>query len=538
MTQSGADFLKLSLDPFHDYELTPVGIPDAETSKVVIQTIKETFQLSAPEGTTDLWSAHIFNLPETHAHTVFPAMAPQCLDYQYRQAAVPLIDTDPVKWALNNRVSQNAGMLISDNSKENEIHLGLLNIHTFKSDQPVFSPSNAQQIGWSTAPVPDSSSVLGSTFGNYGRRRLVALAFEIHDTTAKIYKQGSLTSYRIAQSESINLCVVDGNPELSTGGSHIPNHNNASYLDGTQVIPPSGMPVPKPYRELNAPPSSMDEAMAYSGTRQWQADKGAYVVCQQDINRNVLKFSEIRPLLITQGEQPVKRNSIPSYSFTSPPPPGTQAPTYSAWAEASADYIPISDSAPTYAVRSIAENCDDLSYTAPFHTSGVMLTGLSPQSTFTVTLRATWEYAPHIHDEATGNLVFLAKPSPPIDELALTLYQRASIDLPTAVPVDMNAKGDFWDMTLKALSVAVPSGLSLLGAPGAAVGAMIGSGLNTYAYSRNKRDFDKDTLRRLQTMQLGGKVGPPPVPPRLDNTNFNAHSQKPKGNKRAGRKRK
>jgi hypothetical protein len=135
----------------------------------------------------------------------------------------------------------------------------------------------------------------------------------------------------------------------------------------------------------------------------------------------------------------------------------------------------------------MATNVPPISYIpVPFHTSGMMLTGLSQQSTFTVTLHTKWEISPVTGDQAGKQLVALTKPACPSDFNALRLYQEAATMIPVGVPVSENASGDFWDLCLDALSVAATPIATAFGFPAAGVAAT--AGLQGIKARRNARD--------------------------------------------------
>lgn len=377
-------------------------------------------------------------------------------------------------------------------SSETEFDIGLLNVHTFREgSNPTLAPNGT--VSWNSSsygPRPYDVQVLGN-YAKYGRRRLVALGYEIHDTTANMLKQGTLTAYRVPQAVAESLYVGDSGSTVDDKLSHGGGSIRASMRVGSK---------PQLYSEYCLPPANLAEAMTYSGTRQWQAKEGAYVVCVQDVERNKLRFSDLKPIAFTAGDEELH-----------PDPQSLSELMFGSWFTPTCDLNPDSlvaeDRAPNH------------SLSVPYHTSGIILTGLSQSSTFTVTLRATWEIAPMLHDQDSQSLVFLAKPSPVSDPYALSLYQQIALQLPVAVPVDMNAKGDFWDMVLTAARVAAKPVASLVPGIGGALGELAAGSLSAMQKRRNASAANKDKLIQLQLQQLSRK---------LDDTNFNSHGRKPK----------
>jgi len=259
---------------------------------------------------------------------------------------------------------------------------------------------------------------------------------------------------------------------------------NQSFTAADPALSASNFePAAKPYMVYNLPPSTPGQAMEYSGSRQWEAKDGVYMVACQDANRNKLAFTSADYVALTDGD------------FIPPALVGTNVDShvYDAWYTSTFNptFVTSHTSGLTSGAWARAQLPGQFLH-VPFHTSGVMLTGLSPSSTFTVTVRTMWEVAPVTGDLvlASGTtinpLVPLAKPSAEYDPIALELYQRAVVQLPVGVPVSMNAAGDFWDWCLGALQVAAPAiGVALGGPAGGIAGTAIASGVTKIRSGRN-----------------------------------------------------
>lgn len=83
---------------------------------------------------------------------------------------------------------------------------------------------------------------------------------------------------------------------------------------------------------------------------------------------------------------------------------------------------------------------------------GVIFTGLSDQTTFTVTTRINVEVSPN----AGSTDSFLASKPPAYDPAMLELYTRAAMALPAAVPVRDNAAGDWFRLLSRVVKIASP----------------------------------------------------------------------------------
>jgi hypothetical protein len=104
-----------------------------------------------------------------------------------------------------------------------------------------------------------------------------------------------------------------------------------------------------------------------------------------------------------------------------------------------------------------------------FNPAVAVFSGLSIQTTLTVTVRSYVEYFPTVGHPYMP----LCAPSPVLDMKALAAYSIAARAAPYAVPADMNPAGEYFRMVLKILRAVAPSIAGALGNPG--VGVFLGS---------------------------------------------------------------
>jgi hypothetical protein len=238
-----------------------------------------------------------------------------------------------------------------------------------------------------------------------GACRVIAAGFEVVNNTAEIYKQGQQTCYRLPQPDLLSRSTYQFGPGGFPGGDW-------SHLYG------SGS-----FRSLNTPPETIANAMLLSGSRQLAAAEGYY-------------------------------GTIP---FSSPNLPPIQDD-----ASGFLFYPNLKDN-----VRSICSNIvtggTESLYQAPLgagpqqnqHTIGSFFTGLSNQTSMTVTLNCWVEFFPSPYDQS---LVVLATPSPRYDLIAQEIYSEALADMPVGVMVKENGLGDwFKDAVTKVSSWAGPA---------------------------------------------------------------------------------
>jgi len=434
MTEPGANWVRKALDPFHDFQVRLDGLPDENNSKVVIQEVTKTFTIAAPAGIASNWDCHIFTLPEMTDPSCYPQVAPGSFDE-------PVMTLNAFN-TLSIAASQPGG---------GSYPWGLLNF--FATDP-----------GAITAPAA------GSTFGGHGepnvisfaeymdgQKRLIALAFEVHDTTAELYKQGNVVVYRMPQA--------------------ISSWTGCSTTD-TQDTPTTGLKIIMPnLKQSRVPPATQAEALLLTGSQQWEAREGVYCVCTMNVDDNCLTGYDFTGRIFTQGDLDNQANRQALIT-----------PIRANFGLGSA----VLDASTAVPCRP-----------TPFHTSGAYFAGLNVQSTLTLTVRAIFESAP---TPDNPQLVVLAKPSPDLDVVALEIYKAASQQMLAGCKVADNASGDFWDTVLNVISDVAPIIGSVLPIPGgAALGSFAGQVSSTIAKKRNAKDSGRKAVAPGFSDAPGGK---------------------------------
>jgi hypothetical protein len=469
VTPGGMAFLEKALNPFDDFEIKVCGLPDSDTSRVVIQEFNQSVQISAPAGTTGNWDAHIYSLPVCTDTGLLSGSIFQVGGVSHYATGSYSGNTE----ASFAAVEPNLVFAGTQDARAT----GILNIDSFATPGSVLAPTTT-----ATYNAPTAITTLDGGYSKTsGRRRLIAAGFEIHDTTAVLSKQGTMTVYRMPQAHATTMAIADADDNNATSGPGA----GYSFYTGPGTTPNAntnsltGVSRPVPISNFNTPPSTIAQAMLYPGTRQWEAREGACVVLTQDPERNKLKFNDEGYFAYPDGDY--YPSTMANGQYLRP----TNADSWAipSWHYKQTTYIAGSTSLSSTVTEVMTPAAAHLQL--PFHTSGVMITGANLASTFTVTLKTIWEIAPVTGDSA-GTLVPLSVPSCPADPVALELYQRAVSMLPPGVIVSMNASGDFWDWCLKALSVAAtPIAASLGFAPAGAAAAL---GINAIRERRNQRD--------------------------------------------------
>jgi hypothetical protein len=154
---------------------------------------------------------------------------------------------------------------------------------------------------------------------------------------------------------------------------------------------------------------------------------------------------------------------------------------------------PLSATRPALFLGGITDSDPELGVVPNFFTythldhSGSFCTGLSPQTTFTITLKATVEIIPN----ANSVLIDFASPSIPYNPRVDELYQKIVSELPPSVPVADNNAGDFFK---KIVNVATPLVSSLFPSAAPIIGAASGlanKGIDALSRNRQRKKAQK-----------------------------------------------
>lgn len=421
LTNDGKEWLTAALDPFHDYNHQIAGYPDTDVSQTTVSCYQYEYSLTAPPlaGGDTTWNAHVFSLP---------------LASSFQTAGIYNETTD---WSK-----------ITEPNPASTISLGPLNIHAVSSSSTL-GPTIVANADFRHSVLPPVAG-----FGNdlsTGCSRIIACGFEVHNTTAEIYKQGAVCTYRMPQAGNANQVMFS---------------NFAATSYGTVTG-----------RRYRAPPTTVAQANLLKGTRTWDAKSGVYATVFQATVANPLLQQASEHFLLDPSPAPGPTSVV----VGSPLVPG----------------LPLVN--PTNYTPTPLQ-------TMPFDTTGALFTGLSTQTTLTIKARFYVERAP---TWAEPQLAVLASPSAGYDVTALELYSQVINMLPPAVMVGENAKGDWWRAVVSVLKhVSGPLGLALSpfipGASlvGAAVGQVSGQVNTKRPISKQSADLAKESRPQARVVKL------------------------------------
>ncbi len=357
------------LDPYHDYQYEVDGLPDERVAPSVTQIHNQSYTLTVPTvASGNLWDASIL-------FTGF---------------------NSPIDW---NNLADDGGMItVASSAQHSYDHSGISTGAAFGALNIWAGASGSTMSTGAPHTIGDTFESLGSVLSQ-DRCRLIGCAFEINNTTAEIYKQGSVTVAML--------------PETACDTSMCRYYDtNVSPFEDTFVQMDRAV-----RQSCTLPP-----LLSVPGSQTWKAAEGIYAIPRMSmVPRDVLSYS------FTPG--PSYRGAVTRLPVlygsdgktATPSPAGHISPATS----------------PTQAIFK------------PFGPNGfsplqVFFSGLSAETTLTITFRTIVEYFP-----ALGSpLLPLASPSPVFDPKILSLYSSIAAKAPYAVPVDQNSAGDYFRKVL------------------------------------------------------------------------------------------
>jgi len=397
LTENGKAAVEAALDPFHDKPITGLrGWPDLTTQPSVIRQVKKSFTVGFEEGEDTMM---IYTLPIMNNATVHTCV---------RRNAI--VDE----------------MIIGVST---DVHIGPVMIRAYPNadSMPLASGREVHTFGIDDDFLQDSC-------------RLVGWGVEVHDVTAELYKQGTLTIFQVPQSTlEPETFLIRDTSEFESG-----------HLTPTPI---STFPIKKF-------PSSMEQVMLLEGTRQWESKKGAYIVIPFQGKDNF------------PGQGIYKSPALYDVS-------GGQEKTGAL--NTSALFMG-QVATPIYEDQPLVFLANKF---APVDSKGILLTGQSVQSKYTVNVIWYIESFPSVDNPS---LVTLARPSACIDNTALEIISCATKDLPIGVPVGDNVIGDWFAEIVSTVAPWVGAigntfGVPLVGAAATAAEAAANKYMSSSAYT-------------------------------------------------------
>jgi len=340
ITDGGRKWVDVALDPFKDILTKPTGFPDRNMAPSVVQVVHDEVVIKAPAGAPANWDCNIFldQLWATQQMVSSVSTFPRVYE-QVGQGATPY----------------NRGGLVVRSAAEG-------------TDLDITTTQNASCLPYVT-----------DVFSNNTAARVIAIGFEVHNTTAEIQKQGGVICYKVSEE---------------------PYESTATAVDTATAACTS---TTLPALELTEPPYSPRTAIDLPGSVQWDAARGVYVVPCFISEEN--PAVDLRPMVATATDAKL----------------GTK-------------YGPL-----VFNSGSLRRFTNNPNSDIKTSLSGAYFVGLSQATTLTVNLTYYVEQFPSFNSA----LHRISSPSCPEDMAALELYTKVARKMPTGVEVNDNFLGAF-----------------------------------------------------------------------------------------------
>jgi hypothetical protein len=364
--QSARDWVSLALDPYHDVSVAMEGLPDSEIGRSYVRCHNQAVTLAASADGDN------FSVIFTGMHGNASSMGRCVLGTR--------IDSTPA-WDLAPVIVLRTGMGV---------------------DPSLTNISN----GTATTIARFGTTLTGSV-----PSRLIALAVEIHDVSASLYKKGTLTGAHCAGAHEHADVARNYGPALADMSQWFIEHCDTQPLL----------------------PASLTRLQSYPGVVTVPLARGAYAVARMSMPARPARFEGTS--YWHRGFQVREYGSNYMAGAADVPTLG------STWGPAPSGFLPFV----------------------------LMGSGLPSVGEYRITLRTYVEYFPEPDD--LTNLA-ISTPSPPYCPEALRLYHDALATLPGFVPVNSNAAGDWWRKVVAVVRASLPHvaplALTAMGQPGMA----------------------------------------------------------------------
>jgi len=399
------DWLTTATDPFHDTAVEASGYPDINTVSTLTQCFTYTTSISTPTPLTNAtFDAHVFFVPVSP--DVYAGSEQRFIATDFNASQQVIKDA-----TINPAVSLGPGY----------------NAFVSQSGSPFFQGGS---VAYPTIEL--DATIEGGCY------RLVAAGVEVVNTTAELYKSGSVTYYR-APSHSV----------IATPTSQVQQW-------------------PTTVATFSLPPFTQNQAQLYPTSRTMPAAEGYYGIAtlnsdpkfQSAVGNSVLGLQAPDIQQIDSGNNQL---AFISAGIPGIPAPGTPSKTGTA-------------------------------RVLPFDVHGAIFTGLAAQSTLQVTTRYYVERIPSAND---ANLLVLARPPTPFDPTILEIYSRVLCQLPIGCTVKENPLGEWFNDVLEAVITYAPAVGAAFGGLGPAFGSGISAGASQWLKSRQSTPKNKPTQQVL-----------------------------------------
>ncbi len=231
ISKNAQDWLTGALDPFHDFQYTPEGLPDTFDGNSVVQFIKRKVSIAAPAGIgANNWDCHIFTAP---------LMTSNVARYHKYQPGFTLVDSTAAV----------------------DMSLGTVNVYKALANSDLLPNTEPAPLTY-TLPTNFSSICVSPTdnANDFSLMRIIGGGFEVHNDTAELYKKGNVVVY----AQPTGLKDQWGTYSFANAGN---SFANAQWKSG------------------RLPPVNVDAATSNVNSVSWSAAEGCYVPFRLSMDR-------------------------------------------------------------------------------------------------------------------------------------------------------------------------------------------------------------------------------------------------------------
>lgn len=391
-----SNFLKVSLDPYHDRTIRFEGAPTSRNSSSVCLVFNQEMTIAAddfPGITEPTWDAHFTMYP--FINTVNCQLADE-----YKNLILPDITSNVVMRPMN--------------------------VFAVNSGVPTYCGQTGQDLGLNQKGF-DLSSLASYITGEPandgpGRRmlRIVGESFEVIDESPEIYQQGAVTCYRYPMDVTPQNMMIEGAQPA-----------NATWtITGLPSVPAIQLRQFLNCHSLKPPPVNTASAVLIPGSETWRAREGAYVVGTQYESEVPFRTLDSTPVNFV-GYSPQTQPNVSPTGYYSIIDAQCTSQTYQG------GFVVGGAAAP----ETLLQNA-----VFPFNMSGAYFTGLSAQY---AVLRLRYRtYVEILTDPADNVLSPLSSPTLPYSQSLVEFCMQVIAKEPAGVPQTWNPAGEKWKKIL------------------------------------------------------------------------------------------
>jgi hypothetical protein len=451
ITPEGVRWLILATDPFHDEQVDNPGHPSMAITKSIRQTVHSTFAVNN-NGLTGSYDVHVFFLPLTPCFTQADGLvAKQLADGNFIGISMSeekeLNDWKRVASLLQGGSEEQKAVLKKISETEARMER-----ERFKIKLKTKAPTTVTQTGYFRTTIDEFGTMTqtGSGIKLYAGWNIIVVP-----TGEDWYSSTSAISL---PNESINPTYASGVWRLCTSGIEVTNTTAQIYKNGAVTTyrspscsTPTSVDVVEDTRmnltlrgAVTLPPGTVEDASIYPNSETWAAEKGVYMVSTLN-------------------------NAENGYYMPTPGAAGAVVPRDYTDLQVGAGWLGWMPDLQDFGLRQLNSS---LSTTLPMDVTGCVFSGLTNESTLQVTSRYYFEKIPTWADP---NLLVLATHGCPYDPVALEIYSRALPSLPVGVEVGMNPLGEWFTEVMQGVADWAPKIGNALGSLGIPVVGAIGN---------------------------------------------------------------